>query len=67
MEILILKPVEDLIDTLDGKTIAKIHHNIDLLKSFTYKLPPPYCKKISKNLYELRIRGNPENKNFLYI
>lgn len=64
MEILILKPVEEFMDALDSKTIAKIIHNIDLLKNFTYKLPPPYCKKISKNLHELRIRGNIEVRIF---
>lgn len=54
------KPVDDFIKGQDQSTIAKITSKIDLLERFGHLLPMPYSKKVSDDLYELRIRGKVE-------
>ena len=54
------KPVEEFIRSKDPSTTAKIVHGIDLLEKYGPVLGMPHSKKISKNLYELRIRGKQE-------
>ncbi len=54
------KPVEEFIKQQNPKTIAKIAHHIDLLKDHGPLLSMPHAKKLNRNIYELRIRGNPE-------
>lgn len=54
------KPVDDFFKSQDQSTIAKISHKIDMLEQFGKHLGMPYSKKITNNLYELRIRGKVE-------
>lgn len=53
-------PVEDFIKEQDSPTIAKISHEIDLLKKHGPFLAMPHSKKIASDLYELRVRGTVE-------
>ncbi|MEK7611004.1 MAG: type II toxin-antitoxin system RelE/ParE family toxin [Patescibacteria group bacterium] len=54
------KLVEEFISTLEASTIAKVSHLIDLLEIHGPFLGTPHTKKVSPNLYELRIRGHQE-------
>jgi len=49
--------VNNFISSLDISTRAKTMRMVDLLETFGHQLSLPYCKKVSRNLYELRIRG----------
>ena len=49
--------LEKFIESLENSTIAKILHTIDLLEMFGHKLGLPHSKRISKNIFELRIYG----------
>ena len=69
------KPVEEFIKSLDKLTGPKINHHVRLLMKFGPILSMPSSKKITKNLYELRIRGKQEirilycfkNRNIYFI
>ena len=54
------KYVEEFIKSLDPQTIAKVVHAIDLLEKFGPGLGMPHSKKLTRELYELRIRGRQE-------
>ena len=54
------KPVEEFIKSLNEQTIAKIVHTIDLLEKYGPFLGMPHTKKLTSELYELRIRGKQE-------
>ena len=54
------KPVEDFIRSMESGSIAKIAHAIDLLKQHGSLLGMPHAKKVTNQLYELRIRGKQE-------
>lgn len=54
------KPVEEFIKSLDKATIAKVTHAVDLLEQHGAYLGMPHSKKLSRELYELRIRGKQE-------
>ncbi len=54
------KPVEEFIKSLDKITSPKINHHVRLLMGFGPFLGMPYSKKLTKDLYELRIRGKQE-------
>ena len=54
------KPVEEYIRSQEIATIAKIAHSIDLLEKHGPYLGMPHAKKISADLYELRMRGKQE-------
>ncbi|MDO8650499.1 MAG: type II toxin-antitoxin system RelE/ParE family toxin [Candidatus Berkelbacteria bacterium] len=58
------KPVEEFIYSLDGNTAGKVFRMLDLLKEHGPTLRMPYSKKISSNLFELRIRGRIEVRIF---
>ena len=51
------KPVEEFINKLDKKTLAKITQYIELLATNGPFLKPPYIKKIDHDLFELRIKS----------
>ena len=50
------RPVEAFIKSLDESTIAKAIHEIDLLEKHGAHLAMPHSKKLTSNLFELRIR-----------
>jgi len=54
------KPIDDFIKEQDQPTINKIAFRIDLLERFGARLGMPYAKKITDQLYELRVRGKVE-------
>lgn len=54
------KIVKEFIKSLDNKIISKISSEIDLLKQYGPFLGMPYSKKLTQDLYELRIRGKQE-------
>ncbi|MCR4307424.1 MAG: type II toxin-antitoxin system RelE/ParE family toxin [Candidatus Berkelbacteria bacterium] len=58
------KLVEEFIDSLDEDTRSKVIRMLDLLKKHGHLLRMPYSKKISSNLFELRIRGKIDVRIF---
>lgn len=54
------KYVEEFIKTLEHSTIAKVTHAIDLLEKHGPFLGMPHSKKLTSELYELRIKGKQE-------
>jgi len=54
------KPVSEFIKSLDEKTQSKTAQAIDLLEKFGNLLRMPYSKKLTAQLYELRIRSKQE-------
>lgn len=54
------KIVKEFIKSLDEKTISKIGREIDLLEKHGPFLGMPHSKKLTKDLYELRVRGRQE-------
>lgn len=58
------KPVEEFIYGLNDNTLGKVLRMLDLLEEGGPTLRMPYSKKISSNLFELRIRGKVEVRVF---
>jgi len=56
--------LEKFIKGLQKPTIAKVLRTIDLLEKFGQKLGPPHTKKISANIFELRVPGKQEVRIF---
>lgn len=54
------KPVEEFIKSCQPATIAKISHATDLLEKHGSLLSWPHSKKLTSEIYELRIRGREE-------
>lgn len=54
------KLVEEFIKSLSPSTISKVVHGIDLLEKFGPYVGMPHSKRITKQIYELRIRGKEE-------
>lgn len=52
--------LEKFIKGLQKPTVAKVLRTIDLLEKFGPKLGLPHTKKISANLFELRVPGKQE-------
>ena len=52
--------VEEFIKSLTRATISKVTHEISLLELHGWLLRMPYSKKLTQDLYELRIRGKEE-------
>ncbi len=50
------KPVEEFIKSCEVQTITKIAHLIDLLEIHGPVLGMPHSKRLTGNIYELRIR-----------
>src|SRR3989338_6496176 len=58
------KRLEDFITSLEKPAVAKILRTLDLLEIFGHELGMPHSRKISNNLFELRIRGTQEIRIF---
>lgn len=56
----------DFINSLDKTTRAKIFKSIKLLKTFGHSLRLPHAKKITENIFELRIVGKIEVRLFIF-
>ena len=50
-------PVKEFMFEQDKKTHTRIRHSITLLSQKGPFLKPPYMKKLQRDLYELRIKG----------
>jgi len=61
------RPVQEFIHKLSPKPRSKVIALVRLLKEFGTFLKMPYAKKITKNIYELRIRGKEEVRIFYAI
>ncbi len=68
------KVVKEFIKNLETKTIGKVSQTLSLLKAYGPILGMPYSKKLTKEISELRIRGNEEvrilyafSKNNIYL
>ena len=58
------KFVEEFIQSLDKSTISKVSNHIDLLQENGSILGMPHAKKLTKDIYELRVRGREEVRIF---
>lgn len=56
--------LEKFIRNLQEPAIAKVSRTIDLLEEFGQKLGSPHTKKISSDLFELRVVGEQEIRIF---
>lgn len=56
--------VKKLIANLESGTKAKVFRQTNLLKEFGEDLRMPYSRRIGKNLFELRVRGQQEVRIF---
>lgn len=54
------KFVEEFIKSSEPHTISKISHHVELLEKHGPFLGMPHSKKLTSDLYELRIRGKQE-------
>ena len=59
------KIIDDFIESLSEKTISKIFWMFDLLERYGPEIGMPYVKRISRELFELRIRKQ-ESVRFLF-
>ena len=59
------KIIDDFIDSLTDKTITKVFWMIDLLEKYGPEIGMPYIKRVTNNLFELRIRKQ-ESVRFLF-
>lgn len=50
-------PIKDFLNKLDDSSHAKTIKIIELLQTHGPALPPPYSKKLVKDIYELRTSG----------
>jgi len=50
-------PVKDFLDKLNPPTLAKAIRSIELLENHGPFLRPPFAKKLTSQLHELRIHG----------
>ncbi len=64
MEILQYPAVEKFFVSLNYEHQAKVEIYLQKLKQFTYLLPMPFSKVISRNLYELRLTGKIQIRIF---
>lgn len=60
-------PVEKFIDSLDYKTQRKFFFKKGLLQEFGPRLPYPHAKRISDDIYELRLEGVEGSIRVLYF
>ena len=64
MEIRVDANVEKFLTTLEKQTLAKVLRTVDLLEKFGHRLGMPHSKKMSKEIFEIRIRGKREIRIF---
>lgn len=58
--LIILKAVEDFMNSFEEESFSKIARTIALLQIFGEKLKMPHSKKIKDGIYELRVKGKIE-------
>lgn len=60
MKIIVLAPVEVLIDGLTPVEVAKFLHTVELLEQFGNRLGLPHSRHMGDGILELRVRGKRE-------
>ncbi len=60
-------PVEEFIDSLDGRSRAKVARTLDLLEEFGVGLGMPYAKPLENRLWELRVREGRNRYRVIYF
>ena len=60
-------PIREYINSLDDKTRNKIWAYTEKLKQLGPKLKMPYSRKVSRNIYELRVQYTGMQFRFLYF
>ena len=60
------QPVEDFLSRLDHVTIAKCLKAINVLENYGLSAGYPFIKKVSKKIFELRVKGRNEIR-FLFV
>ncbi|MBI4304389.1 MAG: type II toxin-antitoxin system RelE/ParE family toxin, partial [Chloroflexi bacterium] len=61
------RPVEELIDSLDVRSRARIGRTLDLLEEFGISLGMPYARHLEKQLWELRVRHGKNRYRIIYF
>ncbi len=56
--------IEELIQSLERPTMAKVLRTLDLLERFGHQLGMPHSKALASGIFELRIRGIQEIRLF---
>lgn len=51
------KPVKDFVKSLNKKSISRITRALSILQEYGNFIRMPYSKKLTKDVYELRIKG----------
>jgi len=59
-DLVIFPKVEKFLKDLENEARSKVSVAIDLLEQFGYELREPHTKKLTKNIFELRVRGKQE-------
>lgn len=54
------KPVEEFIKSQQQKTKSKISQAVDLLEEYGLVLTMPHVRKLTRKIFELRVRGQEE-------
>lgn len=57
-ELVFLTKIDKFLDELNDESRAKISTALDLLKDYGHELRYPYSKKITRNIFELRAKGD---------
>ena len=60
-------PVQDFLDSLDGKMAAKLYGLMDILSDFGNELREPYSKPLSDGIFELRAKVSSNITRVLYF
>jgi phage-related protein len=67
MQVFFVPDVDDFIFHLNGSHSSKVKQFIDLLREYGSQLRFPYSRKITRYLFELRIRTNPPIRIIYYF
>ena len=60
-------PVEEFLDSLSPKLLAKTLKDIDLLEKFGNNLREPFSKKLSDGIFELRTKQSSDITRIFYF
>jgi len=61
------RPVENWLDDLDAKTVARVHHTLNLLTEHGTQLGMPYSRHVRGKIWELRIAAGRRDYRVLYF
>ena len=61
------RPVEIWLDDLDTKTVARVHHTLDMLAEYGTQLGMPHSRHVRGKIWELRIAAGRRDYRVLYF